>query len=68
MTFLRETVQSWKQDDLLRKVLRNTSYLFAGNLLSSIIQSIFAARLLGVLGFGILGTIISFASNINRLL
>ena len=68
MTSLRETIQSWKQDNLLRKVLRNTSYLFAGNMLSTVIQSIFAARLLGVLGFGILGTIISFASNINRLL
>jgi O-antigen/teichoic acid export membrane protein len=37
-------------------------------MLSTVIQSIFAARLLGVLGFGVLGTIISFASNINRLL
>ncbi len=68
MTSLRETIQSWRQDNLLRRVLRNTSYLFAGNMLSTVIQSIFAARLLGVLGFGILGTIISFASNINRLL
>ncbi len=68
MSSLQKTIQSWMQDNLLHRVLRNTGYLFAGNMLSTIIQSIFAARLLGVLGFGILGTIISFASNINRLL
>lgn len=68
MTSLRGVIAIWRQDNLLRKVLRNTGYLFAGNMLSTVVQSIFAARLLGVLGFGILGTVISFASNINRLL
>ncbi len=68
MTSLRETIQSWKQDNLVRKIVRNSGYLFIGNTLSSVVQSVLTARLLGVLGFGIIGTIISFASNINRLL
>ncbi len=68
MTSLRETLQSWKQDNLVRKVVRNSGYLFIGNMLSMVVQSVLTARLLGILGFGIIGTIISFASNINRLL
>ncbi|MFH1523844.1 MAG: oligosaccharide flippase family protein [Chloroflexota bacterium] len=52
----------------MRKVVRNSGYLFIGNALSMVVQSVLTARLLGVLGFGIIGTVISFASNINRLL
>lgn len=68
MTSLREIFQSWRQDNLVRKVVRNSGYLFIGNMLSMVVQSVLTARLLGILGFGIIGTIISFASNINRLL
>ncbi|MFH2104595.1 MAG: lipopolysaccharide biosynthesis protein [Chloroflexota bacterium] len=68
MNYFQRQIASWRQDNLLHKVLRNTGYLFAGNTLSTVVQSIFAARLLGVLGFGILGTVISLASNVNRLL
>lgn len=68
MTSLRDIVQSWKQDNLVRKVVRNSGYLLIGNTLSMVVQSVLTGRLLGVLGFGIIGTIISFASNINRLL
>ncbi len=64
----REIVQSWLQDKLVRKVVRNSGYLLIGNTLSSVVSSVLTGRLLGVLGFGITGTIISFASNINRLL
>ncbi len=58
----------WKRDDLLRKVVRNSGYLFVGNTLSTVVQSILSARLLGILGFGILGVVVEFATNINRLL
>lgn len=68
MSSLRQWIQSWSQDNLVRKVVRNSGYLFIGNTLSMVVQSVLSARLLGVLGFGITGTIISFASNINRLL
>lgn len=52
------------------RLLRNTGYLFSGNTISlglSMLQSILAARLLGVEGFGVVGTITVFTSTINRL-
>jgi O-antigen/teichoic acid export membrane protein len=64
---LRETVQSWRQDKLLRRVLGNSSYLFASNAIGAVL-SIVTAGLLGVKDFGILGIITSFVVNINRLL
>jgi O-antigen/teichoic acid export membrane protein len=65
---LARILSEWKQDNLLRKVVRNSGYLFVGNALSTIVQSILSARLLGILGFGILGVVIEFATNVNRLL
>jgi O-antigen/teichoic acid export membrane protein len=61
---------TWKQDPLLGRVLRNTGYLFSSNTLGiglSMIQSIFAARLLGPENFGTLATITVYASTVNRL-
>src|SRR5512146_1505049 len=66
----RERWAIWKQDPLLGRVLRNTGYLFSGSTLGlalSMVQSIFAARLLGVGAFGLLGTITVFCSTVNRL-
>lgn len=65
------TLRSWWQDKLLRGVLKNTSYLFSSNTLSaalSMVNSIFATRLLGIEGLGLVTTVQTFASNINRLL
>lgn len=62
--------ENWKNDTLLQKVIKNSGYLLSSNmaaLLLSIGQSIFAGRLLGVVGFGIIGTVTVFASTINRL-
>lgn len=59
------------EDHILTRVLKNTGYLFSATtlgLLLSMIQSIFAARLLGVAAFGLVGIITSFVSNVNRLL
>jgi len=67
VTSLRETFQSWKQDKLLRRVVGNSSYLFASNAIGAIL-SIVTAGLLGVRDFGVLGIITSFVVNINRLL
>jgi O-antigen/teichoic acid export membrane protein len=65
-------IRSWWQDHLLRGVVKNSSYLFSSNTVAmalSMLQGIFAARLLGSEDFGILvATIIPFVSNINRLL
>lgn len=70
MSWLRNHWHAWQQDPILGRLLRNTGYLFSGNTISlvlSMVQSILAARLLGVEGFGVVGTITVFASTINRL-
>ncbi len=63
---------SWRQDPLLRGGVKSSSYLFSSNALSaalSFLQGIFAVRLLGADGYGLVsGTVIVFASNVNRLL
>ncbi len=61
----------WWNDKLLRGVLKNTSFLFSSNTISaalSMLNSIFATRLLGVDGLGIVTIIQSFVSNVNRFL
>jgi O-antigen/teichoic acid export membrane protein len=70
MKFLSNLWQTWRQDARMGRIIRNTSYLFSSNSIAmglGIVQSIFAARLLGVAGFGVLGTVTVFASTINRL-
>ena len=67
---LKETWNSWKQDRLLGALIRNTGHLFSGsivNMVLSLVQSMFAAWLLGVQGVGDLGNITVFTSTINRL-
>ena len=67
-----ERLRTWTQDSLLRGVIKNSSYLFSSNAVSillSMLQGIFAARLLGVQGYGIVAAVvIPFTSDINRLL
>ncbi|HSQ25823.1 MAG TPA: oligosaccharide flippase family protein [Anaerolineales bacterium] len=57
-------------NELFRRVLRNSGYLFSATGVSaflSMIQGILAARLLGVELFGVLGTITMFVSVLNKL-
>ncbi len=71
MNLFERLRQAWQADPLLQKVVKNSAYLFSGNTLGgvlTVLQSIFAARLLGVAGFGVLGAVISFASAADRLL
>jgi O-antigen/teichoic acid export membrane protein len=52
-------------------VLKNTSYLFSSNSLSaalSMVNSIFITRLLGIDGLGLVTTVQTYTSNINRFL
>jgi len=61
----------WREDSLLRRVVKNSSYLFSSSTIGmglAIVQSVLAARLLGVAIFGLLGMVMSFATSINRLL
>ena len=65
------TIRSWWQDNLLRGVLKNSSYLFSSNTLSaalSMVNSIFVTRLVGIDGLGLITTVQIFTSNINRFL
>jgi len=61
------SIKSWGKDVILKKVVSNSAYLFSGQAASAIL-SILAANLLGVASFGELGVVISFVTNINRLL
>ena len=68
----RERLARWREDNLLRRVLRNSSYLSSSNAVSGalgLLQGILATRLIGVDGYGLVNaTIIMFASNVNNLL
>src|SRR5512138_3424797 len=71
MHLFQEFTSSLRDDPLIRRVLRNSGYLFSGNALSAVLniaQGILVARLLGDPGLGLLTIVMDFASNINRLL
>jgi len=62
-TFLRE-------DPLIRRVLRNSGYLFSGNAISALlgfVQGVLMVRLLGIEQSGLVTAILLFATNVNRL-
>jgi O-antigen/teichoic acid export membrane protein len=71
VTSLRERLRHWREDLLLRRVVRNSSYLSGSNILAaglSFIQGIIIARLLGVAALGELTVIITFVTAVNVLL
>ncbi len=71
MKYLPPALREWTQDRLLRRVVRNTGYLFSSNTISMVLtsfQGILAALLLGPADYGMLGIITMFASTVNRLL
>src|SRR5574342_633012 len=69
---LQERFSKWRGDILLRRVIRNSSYLFSSNAVSSVlgaVQMYFVVRLLNPEEYGLaLGIIMVFVSNVNRLL
>lgn len=61
----------WREDALFRRVVKNSGHLLSGNVIAAglgFVQGILAVRLLGVADWGLVATVITFASNINRLL
>jgi O-antigen/teichoic acid export membrane protein len=67
---LRTAPDRFVQNPLIQRVLRNSGYILSANTASaalSFVQTLMAARLLGVAGYGTLGVITVFASNVNRL-
>jgi O-antigen/teichoic acid export membrane protein len=70
VSMLQKINSFWKENPILRKLARNFGYLFSSNMISaglSMLQGIFSARLLGVAGFGTLGTITIFVTVINKI-
>ena len=68
--WLRRLFHRVFQNELIRRLIKNSSYLFSATGISaavSMLQGILVARLLGVENFGILGAIIMFTSVINNL-
>src|SRR5688500_785480 len=71
MSLFQKMRSNLREDPLLQRVVRNSSYLFGSNTLSSalgVLQGILVVRLLGDSGYGLLTIIMDFASNTNRLL
>ena len=60
-------IRTWGKDIILKKVIGNSAYLFGSQAVSAVL-SILTANLLGVASFGELGVVVSFVTNINRLL
>ena len=60
-------IETWGKDVILKKILGNSAYLFSSQAVSAVL-SILTANLLGVASFGELGVVISFVTNVNRLL
>jgi O-antigen/teichoic acid export membrane protein len=70
ISFFQKIYSGLRDDSLLQRVVRNSSYLFSSNAISaalSVVQGIFVARLLGDSGYGLLAIVMDFASNTNRL-
>ena len=67
MSWINKAAAAWRGDQVLGRVVRNSGLLFASNMIGAIL-SIVTANMLGVQQFGLLGIIMSFVSNVNRLL
>lgn len=70
-SFLQKIYSGLREDALLQRVVRNSSYLFGSNTISAmlnVVQGIFVVRLLGDAGYGLFTIVTDFASNTNRLL
>jgi len=67
-----QKIKTFLHDDpLIRRVLRNSGYLFSSNVISAVLnvlQGILVVRLLGDIAFGLLLIVMDFASSVNRLL
>jgi O-antigen/teichoic acid export membrane protein len=67
--WLRARIDHFLENALFRRIIKNSGYLFSTTGISAalgMLQGILAARLLGVVDFGILGTIIMFTSVVNK--
>ena len=71
MSLWQKVISIWHGDALLRRVVKNSSYLFSSSTLSigfNVIASVFSTRTLDVFGFGVLGAVTTFAAVADKLL
>ena len=66
MQELIDKLSGWFNDRVLRRVLRNSTYLILSNLIS-VFLTIFITRKLGVYNYGVLGLVTSYVTNVNKL-
>lgn len=68
--WLLKPVHRFFENELIRRLVRNSGYLFSSTSISSalgMLQGILVARMLGVENFGVLGAITLFTSVVNKL-
>ncbi len=68
---MKKLFLSLRQDALFKTVVKNSAYLFSGTTLSAglnMLQGILTARLIGMYEVGVVAAVVTFASNVNRLL
>ena len=64
-------LQNLRNDPIFSRVIKTSSSFFSASTIStglSVVQSVLAARLLGVASFGLLGIVMSYTTSVNRLL
>lgn len=59
-------LRGWRQDKILGRVMKNSSYLFVSYVLGAVL-TLLTAKLLGAASFGVLGTVTVFSTSVNRL-
>ncbi|HEY5730823.1 MAG TPA: oligosaccharide flippase family protein [Anaerolineales bacterium] len=71
MSLIQKAKSYLQNNPIIRRVLRNSGYLFSGNAISAalgLVQNIFMVRLLGIEQYGLAIGIMLFATNVNRFL
>src|SRR5215208_7217773 len=71
ISFFQKIYSGLREDVLLQRVIRNSSYLFSSNVVSAALafaQGILATRLVGINGYGLIGVVTAWTSNVNNLL
>ncbi|NWG08367.1 MAG: oligosaccharide flippase family protein [Chloroflexi bacterium] len=71
MSVFQKISTALREDQLFRRVLNSSLHLFSSNTLSvvlSFVQGIFATRLLGPDGYGLIGIVMGYASTVNSIL
>ncbi|HML39167.1 MAG TPA: oligosaccharide flippase family protein [Bellilinea sp.] len=70
MNFVSSAWKAIQEDNLLKKIIRNTGYMLTSTTVTmalSLVQTVVVLRILSGTEYGILGAITTFVTNVNRL-